>query len=89
MIAILLALLAVVNVPNPSVSYACNGVTAVYTVSFPYLASGDLVVTSTTPAGIGTTLAQTTDWSVNLASTSSTATLTLNSPGPSARRATC
>lgn len=80
MIAILLALLAVVNVTNPSVSYACDGSTAVYTVSFPYQTTGDLVTTSTTASGTVTTLAYTTDYSVNLASTSSTATLTLNSP---------
>lgn len=80
MIAIILALLAVVNVSNSSVTYACNGVTATYQVNFPYLASTDLVVTSTTVGGSVTTLTPGTDWSVNFASTSSTATLTLTNP---------
>lgn len=80
MIAILLALLAVVNVPNNSVTYACNGVTAVYSVNFPYLTFADLKVTSTTTGGAVTTLAYTTDYTVNFVSTSSTATLTLTNP---------
>lgn len=80
MIAILLALLAVVNTTNNSVSYTCNGVTATYSVNYPYLSSSDLTVTSTTVAGAVTTLTQTTDWSVNASSTSSTATLTLTNP---------
>lgn len=80
MIAIILAMLAVVNVSNNSVTYACNGVTATYQVNFPYLASTDLVVTSTTAAGSATTLTPGTDWSVNFTSTSNTATLTLTNP---------
>lgn len=80
MIALILSLLAVVNVSNNSVTYVCNGVTATYQVNFPYLASTDLVVTSTTAGGSVTTLTPGTDWSVNFASTSSTATLTLVNP---------
>lgn len=85
-IALLLSLLfalpvrATVNAPYAPVSYACDGSTAVFTVNFPYQSTSDLVVTTTTPAGIPTTLANVTDWSVNVTSTSSTATLTLLSP---------
>lgn len=80
MIALILTLLAVVNTTNSSVSYTCDGSTAVYSVNFPYLASTDLVVTSTTTGGSVTTLTPVTDWLVNFASTSSTATLTLTNP---------
>lgn len=80
MIALLATLLAVVNNPNPSVTYACDGVTAVYTVSFPYQQISDLQVTSTTPAGTATILVYTTNYLLNLSSTSSTATLTLTNP---------
>src|SRR4051812_7761934 len=80
MIATLIALLAMVNIPNPSVSYACDGVTATYAVTFPYLANTDLVTTTTTAGGVTSTLTQGTDWSVNLSSTSTTATLTVNVP---------
>lgn len=83
MIATLLALLAVVNSPVSTVSYSCNGITAVYAVNYPYLAYTDLVVTSTTAGGAVTTLVYTTDYTVNMTSTSSTATLTLNTPATS------
>lgn len=80
MIAALLALLAIVSTSTSSVSYACDGVTATYAVTFPYLAYTDLAITSTTPAGSATTLTYTTDYTVDRTSTSSTATLTLTSP---------
>lgn len=81
MIVMLALLLAVLNNTNPRVSYACDGVTAAFTVNFPYQLSSDLAITSTTAAGAVTTLTQGTDWSVNLSGTSSTATLTLTNPG--------
>jgi len=80
MIALLAALLAIINSPYTPPSYNCDGVTATYTVSFPYLAYTDLVVTTTTSGGSVTTLVYTTDYTVNLTSTQTTATLTLNSP---------
>lgn len=80
MIALLASLLAMVQSPYNPPSYSCDGVTAVYAINYPYLAYTDLVITSTTAGGAVTTLAYTTDYMVNLASTSTTATLTLNSP---------
>src|SRR2546428_554060 len=80
MITLLAALLAVVNSTGNTVSYACDGVTATFAVTYPYLAQTDLLVTSTTAGGAVTTLVITTDYSLNFASTCTTATLTLNSP---------
>lgn len=82
MIAILLALLGVVGGQNSSVSFACNGSTAAYTINFPYLSYQDIAVTSTTAGGIVTTLFYTADFTVNLTSLGSgnTATLTLSNP---------
>jgi len=73
----LLALLATLTNPAVSSSYSCNGVQTAYTVGFPYQVQGDLLVTSTTAAGVVTTLALTTDYTLNLASTQTTAILTL------------
>lgn len=74
------AVLATVSNPLPSVSYACNGVTAAFNVNFPYIAYTDLVVTSTTTPGVVTTLTYTTDFTVNVLSTTTSATATLTNP---------
>lgn len=79
---ILLALLfATVTTPYAPPTYACNGSTAVFTVNFPYLSAGDVVLTSATAGGTSTTLAQGTDYTLSVSSTSSTATATLAVPG--------
>lgn len=66
----------VTNAAN-AVSYTClNTDPTTYTVTFPYLATSDLTVTSTTAGGAVTPLALTTDWTAPT-STTSTATLTL------------
>lgn len=79
---ILLALLfATVTTPYVPPTYACNGSTAVFTVNFPYLASADVVLTSTTAGGAATTLTQGTDYTLSVSSTSSTALATLAAPG--------
>lgn len=73
-------LLAVVTSPYAPPTYACNGSTAVFTINFPYLTNTDVVLTSTTAAGVATTLAQGTDFTLNVSSSSSTALATLASP---------
>ncbi len=80
MIALLAALLAVITAPYTPASYACDGSTATYQVTFPYSSTSDLMVTSTTAGGTATTLVLTTDYTLNFTSTQSTATLTLLSP---------
>lgn len=81
---ILLALLlATITAPYAPPTYACNGSTATFTVNFPYLANTDVVATSTTAVGVVTTLAQTTDYSLNVASTATIATATLTTPATS------
>lgn len=76
----ILALLAVVTgLYNPP-TYACDGSTAVYTVNFQYVANTDVILTSTTAAGIVTTLTQGTDFTLSVSSTSSSATATLANP---------
>lgn len=77
MIALLATLLAVVSAPYAPVSYACDGSTVAYTVNFPYLTQTDLFVTSTTAGGAVTNLVLTTDYSLNVSSTTTTAVLTL------------
>lgn len=78
---ILLALLlAVVTSPYAPPTYACNGSAAIFTVNFPYLVNTDVVLTSTTAGGVSTTLAQGTDYTLNLSSSSSTALATLANP---------
>ena len=77
MLALLALLLSTVTNVNTSSSYACDGVQTVYSVGFPYGATTEIVATSTTPAGVATTLAITTDYTLSLASTQSIATLTL------------
>jgi hypothetical protein len=79
----LLALLAAITTPYTPASYGCNGVTATFSVTFPYQAQADLVVTSTTGVGAVTTLALTTDYTLNVTSTTTTATLTLTAPASS------
>lgn len=76
MIAVLLALLAVVNSPYSPPTYACNGVTATFTVNFPYRSQTDLVLTSST-AGV---LVLTADYTVSLVSSTTTASVTLTNP---------
>ena len=76
----LLALLAVVTGSYTPPSYACDGSTATFAVTFPYLAQTDLQVTSTTAGGAVTTLVLSTDYVLNVTSTTTTATLTVNSP---------
>lgn len=76
----LAAILAVVTgLYNPP-TYACDGSTAAYTVNFPYIVNTDVILTSTTPAGVSTPLTQGTDFALSVSSTSSTATATLTSP---------
>lgn len=69
--AALMYLLAVVNAPYTPSVYACSGAT--YVANFPYLAKADLVVTGSA-TGL---LALTTDYTVNLSSSSTTGTVTL------------
>lgn len=73
-------LLATVTAPYAPPTYACNGSTAVFTVNFPYLVNTDVVLTSTTAGGVATTLAQGTDFTLNVSSSSSTALATLAAP---------
>lgn len=81
MLALLLALLATVsNTTVNSVSPACAGA-GPYTISFPYGAPGDLVVTSS--AGTPSPMALTTDYTLSATSTQTTATLTLLAPASS------
>lgn len=68
---------ATVSASNKSVSYACDGATATYSVNYPFISYAHLVVTATTGAGVVTTLAYTTNWTINATSTTTTATLTL------------
>lgn len=77
MLALLALLLSTVTNVNTSSSYACDGVQTVYSVGFPYGATSEIVVTSTTPANVATTLNIVTDYTLSLASTQSIATLTL------------
>jgi len=77
MLALLALLLAVLNNPTVQSASACDGVQTAYTVGFPYQAQADLKVTSTTAGGVVTNLTLTTDFTLNLTSTQSTATLTL------------
>lgn len=76
----ILALLAVVTALYNPPTYACDGSTAVYTVNFQYIANTDVILTSTTAAGIVTTLTQGTDFTLSVSSTSSSATATLANP---------
>lgn len=77
MLAALIAALATVFSTNNSSSYACSGGTGPYTVQFPYGATSDLTVTSTTAGGVVTTLVLTTDFTLTSVSTQTTANLTL------------
>lgn len=80
MIALLAALLAVVNSPVSQTSYGCDAVTAAYLIPFAYQQPAHLTVTSTTAGAVVTTLTNITDFTLSVNSTSSTATLTLLSP---------
>ena len=66
--------------PNNSVTYACSSATSTFQVSFPYQQQQDLVVTATTAVPATTTLTLGTDYTLNLVSTTTTATLTLLNP---------
>lgn len=76
MIALLAALLAVVNSPYAPPTYACNGIQATFVVAFPYRDQTDLVLTS---SAVGV-LALTTDYTVSLVSSTTTALVTLTNP---------
>lgn len=92
-VAVLVALIAVVFhaavaratdlVSISSVSYNCDGSTSNYAISYPYLATSDLTVTSVTSGGTVTTLNYGGDFTLNVTQTTTTGTLTLVAPATS------
>jgi hypothetical protein len=73
--------LATVPTATSQVTYTCNGTTVAYTVTFKFLATGDLVVTKTeTATGTVSSLTYATDYTVTGAGgTTGTVTLTAGS----------
>lgn len=80
---ILAILLAVVNAGYAPGSSACDGVNATFSVGFPYLSQSYVVAKSVTSGGAVTTLVAGADYTLSLASSSTTAVLTLNAPASS------